>query len=224
MREIKIATGEYYHIYNRGNNKQNIFRDERDWVRLLFLILYLQSPERFPQIGRLVSFFVKNSAFDIQKDLLKKIIKNRYVELINFCLMPNHFHILVREINEGGISQYLHRIQTAFTKYFNIKYGTIGHLFQGPFKIVHVSKNEQLLHLSAYIHRNPRELKQWKNKEKNYTWSSYQDCVKTNRWTEILNPEIITGQFKNPQEYQEFVETSGTKLSIDEIDENLFIE
>lgn len=217
MRKIKITPGEYYHIYNRGNNKQNIFIEERDWIRFLFLILYFQSPENFPQIGRSISYFVKNRAFDISGDLLKKIIKNRYIELINFCLMPNHFHIMVKEIKEGGISQYLQRLQTAYTKYFNIKYGNIGHLLQGPFKIVRISKNEQLLHLSAYIHRNPREIKQWKNKENHYPWSSYQDCVKQNRWGELLKPDIITKkQFKNLKEYEKFIANSGTKLTFDE--------
>ena len=216
MRTVKIIPGEYYHIYNRGVNKQKIFLDERDWIRFLFLILYFQSPINFPQIGRSISYFVKNRAFDIKKEVVDKIIKNRYVELINFCIMPNHFHLTIREIKENGVSQYMQRILTAYTKYFNTKYGRSGHLFQGPFQIVHIKNNEQLLHLSAYIHRNPRELKQWKEKEHQYPWSSYQDYIKENRWNNILKPQIILEQFSNKREYKDFIKTSGTKLELDE--------
>lgn len=178
MRKIKISIGEYYHIYNRENNKQSIFFEERDWIRFLFLIFHFQSSVNFPQVGRLVSNFVKHRVFDIGGDEMKKLLKNRYVELISFALMPNHFHLIVGELKEGGISQYMQRIQNAYTKYFNTKYKKSGHLFQGPFRIVRIEDNEQLLHLSAYIHRNPRETKQWRNKESNYPWSSFQDYVK----------------------------------------------
>ena len=216
MRKIKISIGEYYHIYNRENNKQSIFFDERDWVRFLFLVLHFQSSVTFPQVGRLVSDFVKHSVFDIGEDEARKLLKNRYVELVSFALMPNHFHLIVREVKESGISQYMQRVQNAYTKYSNIKHKKFGHLFQGPFQVVRIEDNEQLLHLSAYIHRNPREIKQWKNKESNYPWSSFQDYIGKNRWGELLKHQIITEQFSDSKEYSKFVETSGTKLDFDE--------
>lgn len=216
MRKIKISISEHYHIFNRGNNKQNIFLDGRDRIRFLFLILYLQSPLVFQNMSRPVSNFVKSSAFNISGTITEKIIKNRYVELVNFTLMPNHFHISIRELKEEGISQYMQRILTAYTKYFNAKYGKSGHLFQGPFQIVHIEDNEQLLHLSAYIHRNPRELKEWKNKEHQFPWSSYQDYITENRWGELIKREIILDQFSDKKEYQNFVKTSGAKLEPDE--------
>lgn len=217
MRKIKISVGEYYHIYNRENNKQPIFLDDRDWTRFLFLVLYFQSNVvNFPQVGRLVSNFVKHSVFDIGEDEVRKLLKNRYVELTGFALMPNHFHLIVCELKENGISRYMQRIQNAYTKYFNTKYKKSGHLFQGPFQIKHIEDNEQLLHLSAYIHRNPREIKQWKNKESDYSWSSFQDYIKKNRWNDLLRHQIITEQFSDSKEYNEFVKTSGTKLDLDE--------
>lgn len=211
-RRENISIGEYYHIYNRENNKQNLFLEERDWIRFLFLVLYLQSPESFPNIGRHISHFVRHRMFNIPNDILK----NRYVELINFCLMPNHFHITAREIKEGGISKYLQRLQNAYTKYLNIKHEKSGHLFQGSFRSIHIKDNEQLLHLSAYIHRNPREISGYRNKEEEYYWSSYQDYINENRWGEFLKREIILGQFTNQKEYQDFVKTSGTKLLLNE--------
>lgn len=143
------------------------------------------------------------------------------MELVNFCLMPNHFHLILQESEENGISKYMEKVQKAYAKYFNAKYKKSGHLFQGPYQIVHIKNNEQLLHLSAYVHRNPRELKQWKNKEEKYLWSSYQDCAAENRWKKLLKPDIVLNQFSTPKEYEDFIETSGTKL---EPDKNLLLD
>lgn len=211
MRKTKTIPGEYYHVYNRGNNKQNIFLANRDWVRFLFLVLYFQSPETFYNLGRPISHFVRHSVFNIPENKIWNIVENRYVELTAFALMPNHFHLLVKEVKKDGIPQYMQRIQNAYTKYFNTKYKKTGHLLQGPYKIVEVEDNRQILHLSAYIHRNCREITEWKDKENQYPWSSYQDFIENSRWEDLLKPEIIVGQFSNQKEYKKFVETSGTK-------------
>jgi len=218
MRNIKIAPGEYYHVFNRGMNKHLIFHDNADRARFLFLILYFQSPVTFPQIGRSTKSFVKHSVFDIGKEIERKIIKAKFVELTAFCLMPNHFHLIVKEVEENGTSRYMQRVLNSYTKYYNTKYKKSGHLFQGPYKVVHVENNTQLLYLSAYIHRNPRELKEWLNKENNYPWSSYQDFINKNRFEELLVLDIINGQFKTKNEYDEFVKSSLTKLLKEELD------
>ncbi|MEK7175563.1 MAG: transposase [Patescibacteria group bacterium] len=213
MRKVSPAPGEYYHIYNRGTNKQVIFLDERDWARFMFLIIYLQSPVvSFNNAGRHVSSYIKNSTFNVTQKDIEEIVKTRSVELINFALMPNHFHLMVHELKENGISNYMHRVSTAYTNYFNIKYERSGHLTQGPYKAVCVSGNDQLLYLSAYIHRNPREIKMWTNKEHEYPWSSYQDCVGKNRWGDLLKPEIILEQFSSKEDYHKFVKTNPAKL------------
>ena len=207
MRKVRFAPGEYYHIYNRGNNKQNIFRDERDRWRFLFLILYLQSLISFIHVTRFVNYFVQHRVLD--KSTMKP--EEKHVEVVGFCLMPNHFHLIIHELKEGGISRYMQKVLNAYTKYFNTKYESSGHLFQGPFQAVHVRDNEQLLYLSAYIHRNPRELKGWKNKEYTFFWSSYQDYVGENRWGKELESDIILKQFSGRAEYKTFVEESGAK-------------
>lgn len=214
-----IALDEYYHVFNRGNNKQATFFDDRDWIRFLFLILYFQSDLPFYNLGRQVSYYVKRQTFNTANLSLEKLLKSRVTELINFSCMPNHFHLILHEIKKGGTSKYMSRVQDAYTKYINAKYGKSGHLFQGVFQRVRVKNNEQLLHLSAYLHRNPRELNYWGEKEHQYPWSSYQDCLGNNRWGELLKHEIITGQFSNPSEYQDFINTSGTKL----LDEEHFL-
>lgn len=218
MRKIKTTPGKYYHLLNRGNNKQNIFKETRDWIRFLFLILYFQSPTTafLNNIGRSVSYFVEHSVFNMSKKNQEKIFKKRYIELISFALMPNHFHLVVKETRKNGISNYMQRALNAYTKYFNAKYGNSGHLFQGPYKIVEIKNNEQLLHLSAYVHRNPRELKEWKDKENLFPWSTYQDYIKENRWGELIKREIVLDQFSGKKEYQDFTETSGAKLLLEE--------
>src|SRR3989338_2274566 len=216
MRKNKITTGGYYHIFNRGNNKQNIFSDQRDWVRLLFLILYFQSPINFYNLGRQTSYYVKHRVFNISKDLEKTIIERRYTDLINFAIMPNHFHLTLAETSEGGISKYMQRVLNSYTKYFNTKYDKVGHLFQGPYKAVPIDNNEQLLYLSTYIHRNPREIQEWKNREKYYPWSSYQDYTKENRWGEILKREVIISQFLGKNKYSDFFKMSPAKKALNE--------
>lgn len=218
MRKIPLVGGEHYHIYNRGNQKQAIFLDASDRARFLFLLLYFQSPVLFFNIGRYANHFVRHSVFNIPTDTVKKIIVSRMVDLVNFALMPNHFHLLLHNAKDVGISCYMQRVQNAYTKYFNAKYTKSGHVFQGPFQSVHVEDNEQLLHLSAYIHRNPRELDQ--NDEHTYVWSSFYDHLNENRWEGILNTGIILDQFATRQEYKKFVDTSGTK----EFEDSLYID
>ena len=150
--------------------------------------------------------------------MTQQITAKRIAELNSFTIMPNHFHLLTQEkTGDGnGVSRYLQRIQTGYAKYFNVKYKKRGHLFQGSFRAIPVGTDEQLLYLSAYIHRNPRELKEWKDKEINYPWSSYQDFVKNNRWGELLKPDIILNQFSNTNSYLKFIETSTAKLQLGE--------
>lgn len=221
MRSIVIAPSEYYHLYNRGVNKQSIFSEERDMTRFLFLILYLQSSKRIDNLGRKATDFFKTLSCDIET---KEVAKNRNVELSGFCLMPNHFHLIVKEVEEGGIASYMQRVLNAYTKYWNIKYEKSGHLFQGPYKAVHISDDRQLLHLSAYIHRNPRDLAKWYDKERFYKWSSYQDCTDKNRWGSLLETSVYTDQFKDEKAYLDFLNTSSAKLLEEELSKEICLE
>ena len=216
-----IAPGEYYHLLNRGAGKQTTFLDKSDWQRFLFSILYLQSPEPFKNIARISSQFSPNIGFPVPIDTLARILESRFVELVSFCLMPNHFHLLVREKEEGGIAKYMQRVGDGYTKYFNTKHDRTGHVFQGPYKAVHVKSNRQLLYLSSYIHRNPRGLHEWKGWEFEYPWSSLQDFATANRWGGLIVPDIIVGQFDTTKNsnYADFVRMSTAKLLEEELPE-----
>ena len=214
MRKTQFGDGEYYHLVGRGVYKQKLFLDQHDWARFLFLILYFQSNETLYNISRITSSFIKKGVFGLSTSKKREIIKNRIVHLSAFTFMPNHFHLLVRQETEKGISTYMQRVLTAYAKYFNTKYKKSGHVFQGPFRAVHITTNEQLLHVSAYIHKNQKELSSWKNKGDVYPWSSYIDYVKENRWGDLLDTTIIIEQFESAKKYKDFVESHSAKEDI----------
>ncbi len=210
-KDIEIAPGEYYHLYVRGVAKQKIFLDKRDHIRIIFLLLYFQSSIQIRNISRYVTNFMKYGTFKLTDNKKGELLKNRRVELVLFTIMPNHIHLTVRELTEGGIPQYMKKVLGGYAKYFNAKYKKSGHVFQGAYNAVHIASNEQLVYVSAYIHRNPREIKEWENKEHLYPWSSFQDYIGENRWGELLKRDIVLEQFKNPLEYKKDIETSGAK-------------
>jgi putative transposase len=214
-----IAPGEYYHVYNRAAHRLGIFRDKADYQRFLFNIIYLQSPLVFKNVSRVAGGF-SEAGFPVPDETIGTILAGRSLELTAFCLMPNHFHLLLKEVKEGGIETYLQRVTEGYTKYFHKRYETSGHVFQGRYASVHVKDDQQLMHLSAYIHRNPRDLPQWKGKEDTYPWSSLQDYVGVNRWGGLLASEIIASRFygtKNSN-YADFVRTSPAKLLEEEFE------
>lgn len=228
MRKFKFSENSYYHICNRSNDGSAIFFDERDYARFLFLILYYQASLVFYNLGRYISYFEKYQSFNVADEIVSQIVSQRRVALSEFAIMPNHFHLVAQEKTKTGegIPSYLQRIETGYAKYFNAKYKKQGHLFQGRFRAVPIKTDEQFIYLSAYIHRNPRALQPWKNKEITYPWSSYQDFTKRNRWGELLKPGIILDQFPHTKDYQVFVETSTAKLQSGEspLDENILLE
>jgi putative transposase len=208
MRNEKTAPGEWYHLFNRGTDRKKIFLNDRDYIRFLFLILHLQHEESYYNVERYINSYIKNNTFDIN------LTKSRFIDLSCYCLMPNHFHLLVYERSENGIPKYMQRILNAYTKYFNTKYRKNGHVFEGPYKLVRVKDNNQLLYLSGYIHNNPRDLRDWQNKEEEYPWSSYSDYVSVNRWGDKLLQEILLKQFGNKSDYHKFLKENTAKQKL----------
>jgi putative transposase len=189
---------EYYHICNRGVMKREIFLDDRDFIRFLFLTLFSQSSKvSVDNPSRPVTYYERYRIFNISEKVVEKISTTREVALVAFSLLPNHYHLLVKELAPGGLAKFLQRIGIAYTKYFNIKYQQTGHLFQNSYRSVYIEDNEQLLYTSAYIHKH--------SSRPSYEWSSYQDHVKKNRWSKLLDPSIITEQFENGSEYSQWL-------------------
>jgi len=147
-RKVSFAIGEYYHIYNRGTEKRIIFYNKMDYEYFLFL-MYVCNTTKSIELRRVGQKFERNETI---------------VDIGAYCLMPNHFHILIREKTEGGISKYMHKLLTAYSMYFNKKYKRSGKLYEGTFKSIHIDNDNYLKYLYSYIHLNPAKLinKNWR--------------------------------------------------------------
>lgn len=190
-RTTPLVNNEYYHIYNRGVDKMAIFKNSYDFQRFLKTVIYYQIQGPKPRF----------SLFTPTTNLLER--NKKIVDIICYCMMPNHFHFLLRQLVDGGITEFISRLSNSYTKYFNIKKKRVGHLLQGGFKSELVQSNEQLLHLSRYIHLNPL-VSNLVTDLRNYPWSSYLEYIEYNS-ADICTKEIILNQFKSIKDYQNFV-------------------
>lgn len=165
--------GAFYHIFNRGNQKQNIFLEDQDFS------IYLRRLRRY---------------------------KEEYcVSLLVYILMPNHLHLLVRQNTSVPIYKFISPLHTSYSIYFNKKYERIGHLFQGRYKQRVIRREEDLLHLSRYIHINAVEAG-LAGKPEDYVWSSYPDYIDKRGGTLVDKSFVLGILGDSPQRYREFVE------------------
>ena len=192
-RKHDFVVGEYYHIYNRGVDKRDIIIDSSDLQRLL------QSLEEFNTIEPIRSIY-ENSFRKGKTPPGDKAPK--LVEIVAFCINPNHFHLLLTPLEESGIEKFMQRIG-GYTKYFNNKYNRTGRLFQDKFKSKHISNNTYLLHLSAYINMN--NLDSLGSKASKLSFSSLDEYLVNKK---ICNPSIVLEQFNNKNDYKKFVYNS----------------
>lgn len=201
IRITPLVNGEYYHVYNRGVARQLTYFSKKDYERFLFCLSYY----RFNGLPFKLSRLLQIPKEDREQMLAELTTKNdKAVEVISFCLMPNHFHLLLQQISSGGISKFMKQVTDSYTRYINTKNDRVGPLYQGSFKTVYIGNNEQLIHLSRYIHLNP--LVGFILQEKdfiNYQWSSLKDYLgETQRF---VNPKIILENFKSKDDYLKFV-------------------
>lgn len=204
-RIVPLVTGQFYHVYNRGSEKRDIFTKPRDYRRFQKTFYYYQFIGPKPSFSR----YSKSDLNLFRPDPSKRII-----DIICYCLMPNHFHFLIRQMKEGGISNFISQLSNSYTKYFNTKYTRVGPLFQGAFKAVLIESDEQLVHLSRYIHLNPIVSGLVDNLN-NYLWSSYLEYI--NEYRFFCSSEEILNFYPSIKSYQEFVEAQidyGTTLEI----------
>ncbi len=178
----------YYHLFNRGVEKREIFQDKQDYAVFLSLLkTYLLPRPKDEPLQRLNNFA-------------------NQIDLIAYCLMPNHFHLLVKQYTKNGINFFMRSLATKYVAFFNKKNKRIGPLFQGRYKAVMVKTDDQLLYLTKYIHRNPNEISGTVLAE--YPYSSYRNYLSTINQT-WLKPNQIFGYFSslNPSlSYKVFAE------------------
>ncbi len=202
-RKITFSKGEYYHIYNRGVDKRTIFERELDYNRFMIL-LYLCNGTQPVNL-----WLIKSLKGGTLQSRLNEIDRGSpLVALGTYALMPNHFHILAREIRHNGITSFMRKLTTAYTMYFNVSRERDGALFQGTFKARHASSDQYLKHLFAYIHLNPSALTK-ENKYrflKTYEYSSYPDYLNTTRaWNSILTTSEFPDYFPKPEDMERMI-------------------
>lgn len=193
LRKTVLAEGEVYHILNRGVDKRVIFSDTWGYKRFIQAMIYYQiknPPVKFSK------FILNKDRYKIEKD--KKL-----VEIFAYCLMPTHFHFILKQLSKDGISLFIKKLLDSYARYFNTKYSRRGPLFEGNFKAIRAENDEQLIHLSRYIHLNPitdflvRDLK-------DYLYSSYSEYLGFSK-TKIADKEFILSHFSSPKKYEDFV-------------------
>lgn len=202
-RKTIFANEEFYHVYNRGVDKRNIFLDDYDRKR------FFQSMTEFNVVEPIGSIYEKTIA---DKSLGRLASKSKdLVNFIAYCLNPNHYHFVLEQKMDDGIEKFMHRLGTGYSKYFNNKYQRGGALFQSKFKSVYINSNEYLLHLSVYVNLNYNF-----HPEKNgngklgrlaskFAWSSWDEyCGRNN--LNFCRQNIILDQFNNQKEYEEFAQ------------------
>ena len=204
-RKTPFAEKEYYHIYSRGVEKRKIFMNTKDYERFTAL-LYIMNQD--------APFVMGNFLRDKQKvlrDIFKEKRDKTLVSILGYCLMPNHFHLILYEHTEGGISKFMGKLLTAYSMYFNTKYGRSGPLLTRPFRSEHINNESQFMYIFSYIHLNPLTIieKNWKeegvkNKKEarefleKYQYSSYQDFLEKNRpESTIIDFSLIPEYIKN---------------------------
>lgn len=219
LREVQFFPGEFYHIYNRGNAKQDIFYNDKDRYRFLQAMYLANNNDRFIRLLELEKNQSGYTLADI-KELFenKKISYDSLVKINADVLMPNHFHFLVEELKENGVVRFMQRLGSSYGKYFNIKYDRPGSLFQGRFKAVHIKRDDQLKYLLAYINAiNPAQLIEPKIKENGikdlgkileginkYSWSTHFEYM-GKRESAIIDKGLLGDIFPTPEIYYQFI-------------------
>ncbi|MBI2020867.1 transposase [Candidatus Daviesbacteria bacterium] len=195
-----FATGESYHLYNRGVEKRTIFIDKWDYLRFLETLNFYRKNPTPMKLSDFRRGVIKLKKINTQTDL---------VQIFCYSLMPNHFHLLVKQLEEGGISKFMRRMSDSYTRYFNTKHERVGSLFQGKFKAKLIETDEYLLQLSKYIHRNAFPLPKWEGKV--YPYSSYNYYLSGEQHP-FCDTDFISSYFSKTNKnlsYQAFVEEFG---------------
>jgi len=199
----EFSAGEIFHIFNRGNNKEKIFLDEQDYRAFIFRLgLVLGFDQKEFENEPLLQFPHSRIRINSKRNLFK---------LHAFCLMPNHFHLLIEQISDVPISNFILKLCTSYSMYFNKKYKRVGNVFQDCFKSVLVKSNPQLMWNSAYIHMNPVEANIVNNPE-DYMWSSYCDFI-DKRNLIIVSKDLIPKIFSTKENF--IKETCKTSIDSD---------
>ncbi len=187
-KSIPLVAGETYHVFNRGVDKRIIFFDSNDYLRFYNSLNHFNNTE--PVFSLFESIRMKGRLNS----------KKKLVKIFAYCSLPNHFHLLLQQVSDNGISEFLKKVTGGYTSYFNDKYERSGALFQGRFKRIQVPSNEKLLQLSAYINYN-HLVHELNDGEQLY--KSSREIYSGNKQNNFIDSNFILKQYNSKQEYVE---------------------
>ena len=192
-RQAVFANGQFYHVFNRGVEKRMTFIDKRDYSRFIDSLNYYRPRDQH------VRFSFRGRITILNQDIR---LGPLLAEVVSYCLMPNHFHLLLKQVVDNGITTFLSKLSNSYTKYFNTRHRRVGPLFQGSFKAVRIESDEQFVHVCRYIHLNP--LIDYLTKDiRDYTYSSYLEYLGIKEG--FCHKNYVMDGFPSPEAYEKFV-------------------
>lgn len=198
IRKFSLVTGEYYHIFNKSIAEYKIFNKKGEFLRMRELFSYYQWEGSKPKFSQWENIKKQNS---FNSNL--PIRSRRIVDIVAYCIMPTHIHLILKQLKDKGISTFMSLISNSYARYFNLKYKRKGPLWEREFQNVLVSSDEQLLHLTRYIHLNPTTAF-LTERPQDWQFSSYREFLEEGSEERICNfKEVLE---INPKSYKEFVE------------------
>lgn len=214
------STTGLYHVLNRGVDKRKIFLDQQDYLRFIHDLFEFNDESPAFNIGYLLGSTLRARRQAQRIDVRRQYVENRkprklLVEILAFCLMPNHYHLLLKSRRENGIENFIKKLNGGYAKYFNHKYERVGALFQGKYKSVIISNESHFIHIPYYIHLNPLDLvaPKWRQREirdrrkavqflEKYRWSSFLDYVGKKNFPSVTQRKLLSEFFGGPKQYK----------------------
>ena len=213
-RKDNLVQGEIYHIYNRGVDKRDIFMDDEDCLRFIHDLFEFNDSNKTKNL-RVYLHSKQNKEVGLPNIKRPREI---LVEILAFCLMDNHYHLILKQKAENGITEFMRKLGTGYTNYFNNKNERTGSLFQGKFKSICVKKDSHLMYLPIYIHLNPLDLKfpEWRKRKikdykkaieflDSYRWSSYMDYTGKKNFPSLINKSFLLHRLGNEEKQKKEV-------------------
>ena len=248
MIKSPFINGEIYHVYNRGVDKRDVFLEDKDYLRFIHDLFEFNDTE--PAVRTNIRFSLRkpsqattrtvSQCLQVQPVNIEKRKRKLLVEILAFCLMPNHYHLLLRQKIEKGIVQFMQKIGTGYTLYFNqknLKNIRVGALFQGRFRAVAIREEGHFLSIPNYIHFNPLDLSlyEWRERKiknskqalaflENYRWSSFMDYIGKKNFPSVTQRELLSDILGEPKKYKKDIQNWLVEMDTDSIGSALLLE
>lgn len=226
MRKHNLVSDNIYHIYNRGVEKRRLFMDKQDYLRFIKCLCLFNDSKP-----------ILNAEYKFKNLDDAAINRNMLVDILAFCLMPNHFHLLLRQREKNGISKFMRKLCIGYANYFNIKHERVGGLFQGRFKSILIQHNSQFGYIPYYIHLNPLDLimPDWRKNGINkfekavdfldsYKWSSHADYLGKSNFPLVSQRRFLNEYFGESVGYKKDFIAFIKDLDFTDFDSSLFLE